>query len=127
MLNALSEAKKFADAGKNCDYAVDKHSQAYREIVSCFRHLAKDDILQPYNTQKDFVTSNNYPDGNPGYNLYVFDIRHHQKYSSAQPNKVRFDFIPAVPATTNLIGYPLLLTNKLVSVSSDGQRQLDLV
>ena len=71
-------SEKFPDSGINCNYAIDKYSQAYGEVVSCFRHSAKDNILQPYITQKDFVTSNNYPDGNPGYNLYVFDIRHHQ-------------------------------------------------
>ena len=91
------------------------------------RHLVKDQILHPYNTQKDFVTSNIYPHGNPGYNLYVFDIRHHQYYSSAPPVKVTFDFRPAVPAGTNLIGYALLLTNKKISISSDVQRQFDLV
>ena len=58
------------------------------------------------------TTSNNYPDGNPGYKLNVFDIRHHQDYSSAQPIKVRFDLKPAVPAATNLIGDALLLTTK---------------
>ena len=30
-------------------------------------------------------------------------------------------------AATNLLGYAVLLTNKLVSVSSDGQKQFDLV
>ena len=89
--------------------------------------MAKDNILQAYITQKDFITSNNYPDGNPGYNLYVFDIRHHQDYSSAEPIKVRSDFRPAVPAAANLIRFALLLTNKVVSVSSDDQREFDLV
>ena len=120
-------SEKFPDAGINCNYAIDKFSQAYGEIVSCFRHLAKDNILQPYITQKDFITSNNYPDYNPGYILYVFDIRHHQDYSSPQPKKVRFDFRPPVPAATNLIGYALLLANKKISISSDGQRQFDLL
>ena len=54
------------------------------------------------------------------------DIRHHQDNSSAQPLKVRFDFRPAVPTATNLIGYALLLANKDLSISSDGQRQFDL-
>ena len=117
-------SEKFPDAGRICDYAIAKYLQAYGEIVSCFRHLAKNNILQPYFTQKDFVNSKNYPDGNPGYSLYVFDLRHHQDYSSAQPIKVRFDLRPAVPAATNLIGYALLLTNSLVSVSSDGQKHL---
>ena len=87
----------------------------------------KDGILQPYNTQKDFITSNGYPDCNPANKLYVFYIRLHQDYSSAQPIKVRFDFRPTVPTATNSIGYGLLLTNKSVSVSSDGQRQFDLI
>ena len=104
--------EKIPDAGLNCNYAIDNYSQAYGDIVPCFRHLAKDNILQPYITQKDFITSNNYADGNPGYNLYVFDIPHHQDYSSAQPIKVGLDFRPAVPAATNLIGYAFLLTNK---------------
>ena len=76
---------------------------------------------------KEFITSNNYPDGNLVHNLYVFDIRHHQVNSSAQTIKVRHDFKPVVPATTNLSGNALLLTNKLMSVSSDGQRHFDLV
>ena len=64
-------SEKTPAAGVNCNWAIDKYSQAYGENVSCFRHLAKDNNLQPYITQKDFIISNNYPDGNPGYNLYV--------------------------------------------------------
>ena len=55
----------FPDAGINCIYASEKNSQAYGEIVSCFRHLAKDNILQPYIKQQGFITSNNHLDGNP--------------------------------------------------------------
>ena len=117
----------FPDAGINCKYAFDKYSQAYDKIVSCFRYLAGNNILQIYITQKEFITPNNYPDNKPGYILNVFDFRHHQDYSSVQPIKERFDFRAAVPTATNLIGYALLLTNKLVSVSSDGQRKLGLI
>ena len=83
-------------------------------------------MLQSFKTQKDFITSNSYPDGNPGFKLNVFDIRHHQDLSSAQPIKVRFDFRPAVPVATKLFGYALLLTNQLVSVSSERQTKFDL-
>ena len=44
--------KNFPDAGLNCIFAIDNILQAYGEIVSCFRHIAKDNFLQPYNTQK---------------------------------------------------------------------------
>ena len=117
--------EKFPDAGIICIYAIDKFSQAFDEIVSCFRHLPQDNILQAYITQKDFIISNNYPDRNPGYILYVFDIRHRQDYNSAQPIKATFDFRPAVPAATNLIRYALLSPNKKTLVFSDRQRQFD--
>ena len=71
------------DVAINCNYAIDKYSEAYGKIVPCFRHLGKDNILQPYIRQKDFITSNNYVDGNPGYALYVFEFHHHQDFSSA--------------------------------------------
>ena len=71
-------SEKFHYDELNCNYAFDKCSEANGEIVSVFKKLATDIILQPYITQKHFITSNKYPDGNPGYNLYVFDIRHHQ-------------------------------------------------
>ena len=45
-------SEKVPDAGINCNYSIDKYSQAYGEIVSCFRHLAKIITLQPYFTQK---------------------------------------------------------------------------
>ena len=124
---AIIGSGKFPDASIYCNYAIDKNSQAYGGIGTSFRHLAKDDFLQSYITQKDFVTSNVYPDCNSGYNLYVFDIRHHQDISSAQPIKVMLDFRPPVPAAISLIGYALLLTNKNISHSSDGNRQFDLV
>ena len=103
---------------------IRKHME---NIFSCFRHLANDNILQPYLTQKIFIASTNYLDDNAGFNIYVFDIRHYQDYSSAQPIKVGFVFRPAIPAGNNLIGYALLLTNKLVSLSSDGQKQFDMI
>ena len=124
---SINGSEKYPDDGINCNDAFDKYSQAYGEIVSCFRHLTKDNTLQPYITQKELITANKYPDGNPGFNLYIFDNSHHQDFSSAQPIKVRFHFRPAVPAATNPIGYALLSTNKLVSVSSEGQKQFDLI
>ena len=52
VVNAQSNigGEKFPDAGINCHYAFDKNSQAYDEDVSCFRHLAKDNVLPPYIT-----------------------------------------------------------------------------
>ena len=102
-------------------------NNAYGEIVSCFRPSAKDNIVQAYITQEKFLASNIFPDGNSGYKPYVFDVKHHQDYSSFQPIKVRFDFRPAFLTATKLIGYARLLTKKLESVSSDCQKQFDFI
>ena len=118
---------KYPDAGINFNYAIGNFSQGYGEIDSCFKHFAKDIILQPFFTQEVFITSNYYREGNPGYNLHIFDVRHHQDFSSAQPVKVRFEFRPAVPAATKLIWCTLLLTNKLVPVSSNVKRRFDFI
>ena len=92
-----------------------------------FRLLAKGKSLQPYITQKDFVTSNNFPEIITGFDLYVFDICHHQEFSSAQLIKLRLDFKPPVEAATNLIGYAPLLTKEINSIGRDGQRQFELI
>ena len=101
------------DQGKNCKYAIDKFSQAYREVVSCLRHLATDNFLQPFLTLKHLISSNNCPERILGYKLYVSDNGHHQHFSAVQPIQMRFDFRPPVEATTILIGYSLLSTIKL--------------
>ena len=95
--------------------SISNHTLMLEHVVS--KALIELSYIKRSSYMEDVTTENN--DNN--------DIRHHPDYSSAQTIKVRFDFRPAVPAATNLIGYALLLTNKLVSVSSDGQRQFDLV
>ena len=53
------------------------------------------------------------------------NIRHQQNFTASQPIKLEFKFDGVVPNDRN--GYSLVLTNKLVSVSSDGQLHFDLI
>ena len=46
-------------------------------------------------------------------------------FTNSQPIKVEFKFEGVVPNDFN--GYALVLTNKLVSIGSDGQRHFDLI
>ena len=57
--------------------------------------------------------------------IYVFDIRYQKNFESAQPIKVEFKFDGVIAA--GIYGYALVLTNKLISISSDGQRHCDLI
>ena len=115
--------ERYPDSGILLNYDDDDYSQGYGQIKEAFRALTKDDILQPYITENDFRSSNN---GNDiGYNIYVFDIRYQKNFENAQPIKVEFKFSENIDAGVN--GDALVLTNRLLSITSDGQRMFDLI
>ena len=114
--------EKYPDCSILLNYNDDDYSQCYGEIKEALKALTKDNLLQPYISDADFRSSN---DGkNIGYNIYAFDIKYQKNFESSQPIKVEFKFDGVVPA--GIYGYALVLTNKLISISSDGQRMFDL-
>ena len=115
--------ERYPDSAILLNYDDDDYSQGYRLIKQAFKALTKDDILKPYITEDDFRSSNE--GNNIGYNIYAFDIRYQKNFANAQPVKVEFKFSENIPA--GIYGYALVLTNKLISISSDGQRMFDLV
>ena len=116
-------SEKYPDSAILLIFDDDESSEGYDQIKEAFRALTKDDLLQPYISDNDFRSSN---DGdNFGYNIYVFDIRYQKDLESAQLIKVEINFDGVVPA--GVYGYALVLTNKLVSISSDGQPHFDLI
>ena len=116
--------EKYHDAGISLNYDDDKYAQGYSQIKEAFRALIKDDILQPYTSEEDFRSSDVRAD-DVGYNLYVFNIGYQKHFTASQPIEVEFKFDEVVPNDIN--GYALVLTNKLVSISIDGQRHFDLI
>ena len=115
--------ERYPDSAILLNYDDDDYSQGYGLIKQAFKALTKDDILQPYISEDDFRSSNE--GNNIGYNIYAFDIRYQKNFENAQPVKVEFKFSENIPA--GIYGYALVLTNKLISISSDGQRMFDLV
>ena len=120
----IIRTEKCPDAGILLNYDDDEYSQGYHQINEAFKALAKVDIPQPYISEEDFRTSI-FRAKDVGYNLYVFDIRYQKKYTASQPINVVFKFNGVVP--NDIKGDALVLTNKLVSISSDGQRHFDLI
>ena len=114
--------ERYPDAAIILNYDDDNYSQPYGLIKETFRALTKDDILQPYISENDFRSSNNNND--IGYNIYAFDIRYQKNFENAQPIKVEFKFSENIDA--GIYGYALVLTNRLISITSDGQRMFDL-
>ena len=111
------------DSGILLNYDDDDFSQGYGLIKEAFRGLTKDDILKPYISEDDFRSSNE--GNNKGYNIYAFDIRYQKNFENSQPVKVEFKFSEKIAA--GIYGYALVLTNRLASISSDGQRMFDLI
>ena len=114
--------ERYPDSGILLNYDDDDYSQGYGQIKETFRALTKDDLLQPYISENDFRSSNNNND--VGYNIYAFDIRYQKDFQNAQPVKVEFKFSENIDA--GIYGYALVLTNRLISITSDGQRMFDL-
>ena len=114
--------ERYPDSAILLNYDDDDYSQGYGQIKEAFKALTKDDILQPYINENDFRSSNNNND--VGYNIYAFDIRYQKNFENAQPIKVEFKFSENIDA--GIYGYALVLTNRLISITSDGQKMFDL-
>ena len=114
--------ERYPDSGILLNYDDDDYSQGYGLIKEAFKALTKDVILKPYISEDDFRSSNE--GNNIGYNIYVFDIRYQKNFKNAQPVKVEFKFSENIAA--GIYGHALVLTNRLASISSDGQRMFDL-
>ena len=114
--------ERYPDSAILLNYDDDNYSQAYGLIKEAFKALTKDDILKPYISEDEFRSNN---DGNNiCYNIYSFDIRYQKNFENAQPVKVEFKFSENVNA--GIYGYALVLTNRIASITSDGQRMFDL-
>ena len=59
--------------------------------------------------------------------MYIFHIRYNQEFAAAHPLKVKLEFSKPVDAAVGLTGYAFLLTYKVKSTNSDGERHSDLV
>ena len=114
--------ERYPDSAIFLNYEDDDNSQGYGQIKEAFRALTKDDILKPYISEDDFRSST---EGNIiGYNIYAFDKRYQKNFENAQPVKIEFIFSENIPA--GICGYALVLTNRLASITGDGQRMFDL-
>ena len=58
------------------------------------------------------------------YRIYVFDTRYQNDQIDPQPIQLKFIFSAAV---ADVICHPLLLTRKIISVNSDGNKMVDII
>ena len=103
----------------NLDYPRNNFHEAYYQIENFFLKHTEDRVLKPFIGLNSFKES---------YNLYVFDISSQKDHIDAQPITVDFKFYNV--RDVNVLDYTafaLVLTNRLVSISSDGKRMFDII
>ena len=110
-------SEKYPDDGIECDYVRDKYDQAYSEIGNFYTLHSQTNLLNPFIDLRKFRTN---------YNFYVFDLSKQKDQIASQPIRLEFKFSAAL-GVADYIAYALVLTPKLISISSDGQRHFDLL
>ena len=110
-------SEKYPDDGIECDYDRDKYDQAYSEIGNFYLLKSETNLLNPFIDLHKFRTN---------YNFYVFDLSKQKDPIGSQPIRLEFKFNAAIDVA-DYIAYALVLTPKLISISSDGQRHFDLL
>ena len=110
-------SEKYPDDGIECDYDRDKYDQAYSENENFYHLNSETNLLNPFIDLHKFRT--NYP-------LFVFDLSKQKDQIASQPIRLEFKFNAAIDVA-DYIAYALVLTPKLISISSDGQRHFDLI
>ena len=103
----------------NLDYRRNNFHEAYYQIENFFLKHTEYRVLRPFIGLNSFKES---------YNLYVFDISNQKDHISAQPISIDFKFYndPRINVL-DYTAFALVLTNKLVSISSDGKRMFDII
>ena len=110
-------SEKYPDDGIECDYDSDKYDQAYSEIENFYLLKSETNLLNPFIDLHKFRRS---------YNFYVFDLSKQKDHIGSQPIRLEFKFNAAIDVA-DYLAYALVLTPKLISISSDGQRHFDLL
>ena len=110
-------SEKYPDDGIECDYDRDKYDQAYSEIENFYLLKSETNLLNPFIDLHKFRIN---------YNFYVFDLSKQKDNIASQPIRLEFKFNATIDVA-DYIAYALVLTPKLISISSDGQRHFDLL
>ena len=100
----------------NINYGNNNYNEDFKEIVS----FNKDYNGLPYNI-KPYINHRTFKSS---YRIYVFDTRYQRDHIGPQPIQLNFKFSAAV---ADVICHALVLTTKVISVNSDGNKMVDII
>ena len=100
----------------NVNYGTNNYNEVFKEIVSFNKdYNGLPHNIKPYINHRTFKSS---------YRIYVFDTRYQSDHIGPQPIKLNFKFSAAV---ADVICYALVLTRKVISLNSDGNKMVDII
>ena len=100
----------------NINYGANNYNEAFKEIFSINKdYNGLPHIIKPYTNRRTFKSS---------YRIYVFDTRNQSDHIGPQPIQLIFKFSAAV---ADVICHALVLTRKVISVNSDGNKMVYII
>ena len=108
--------KFYTEDRMDINYGTNNYNEAFKEIVSFNKdHNGLAHNIKPYINHRTLKNS---------HRIYVFDTRYKSDHIGPQPIKLNFKFSAAV---ADVICHALVLTGKVISVNSDGNKMVDIV
>ena len=106
----------YPDDRMNINYGTNNYNEAFKEIVSFNKdYNGLPHNIKPYINHRTFKSN---------YRIYVFDTRYQRDHIGQQPIQLNFKFSAAV---ADVICHALVLTRKVISVNSDGNKMVDII
>ena len=99
----------------NINYGTNNYNEAFKEIVNFNKDYNGLPHIKPYINHRTLK-------GN--YRKYVFDTRYQSDHIGTQPIQLNFKFSAAV---ADVICHALVLSRKVISVNSDGNKMVDFM
>ena len=100
----------------NINYSTNNYNEAFKETVDFIKdYNGLPHNIKPYINHRTFKSN---------YRIYVFDTRYQNDHIGPQPIQLKFKF--SVPVT-DVMCHALVLTRKVISVNSDGNKMVDIV
>ena len=104
-------AEKYPDDGIEEGYDRDNYHQAYHKVEILLILHCQTNLLNPFISLQNFRID---------FTSYVFDLSKQKPAISSQPIRLEFKFGAAF-IVAHYVAYDLVLTPKVINISSDGQ------
>ena len=100
----------------NFNYCTNNYNEAFKEIVSFNKdYNGLPHNIKPYINHRTFKIY---------YRIYAFDTKYQSDYIGPKPIQLNFKYSAPV---ADVICHALVLTRKVISVNSDGNKMVDIV